>query len=116
MQVRNFEIFEHQARLCGMMANARRLAIVEILKRGESSVGDIASALGSSVSAASQHLRLMREKNVVVARKEGQTVFYRLRDPKMVKCCHMIRELLIEDLVARGRLAAGFDPDALISE
>ena len=116
MQVRNFEIFEQQAKLCGMMAHAKRLAIVEILKRGERNVGEIASALRCTISTASQHLRLMREKSVVVARKDGQTVYYRLRNEKIVGCCHAIRELLIEDLAARGRLAAGFDPDRLVTD
>lgn len=71
MRIRNFEIFEQQAKLCSMMANAKRLAIVEILQRGEASVGDIASALGCTISTASQHLRLMRDKQVVVARKDA---------------------------------------------
>ncbi|MBM4154907.1 MAG: helix-turn-helix transcriptional regulator [Lentisphaerae bacterium] len=116
MRIRNFEIFEQQAKLCAMMASAKRLAIVEILKRGEASVGDIAAALGCTISTASQHLRLMRDKQVVVARKDAQTVFYRLRNPKVVQCCHMVRELLLESFAAGSRLAKGFDPDRLIED
>ena len=99
-----------------MMANAKRLAIVEVLKRGEASVGDIAGALQCTISTASQHLRVMRDKSIVTSRKDGQTVFYRLGNPKIVQCCHMVRELLIESIMARGRLAADFDPDRLIED
>ena len=116
MRIRNFEIFEQQAKLCSMMANAKRLAIVEILKRGEASVGDIAGALGCTISTASQHLRLMRDKQVVASRKDAQTVFYRLRNPKVVQCCHMVRELLLESFAAGSRMARDFDPDKLVED
>jgi ArsR family transcriptional regulator, virulence genes transcriptional regulator len=90
------------------MGNANRLRIIEVLKAGEASVGAIAEALGCTVSAASQHLRLMRDASLVSARKEGQTVFYRLRSPKVVECCQMVRNLLIEDLQQQGRIAKDY--------
>lgn len=90
------------------MANANRLRIIEALKAGEASVGAIAEALGCTVSTASQHLRLMRDANLVAARKDGQTVYYRLRSPKVVECCQLVREVLIEDLQEQGRIARDF--------
>ena len=51
-----------------------------------SSVGEpLPKSSDTSISAVSQHLRNMKDKSVVVNRKEGQTVYYRLKNPKMIK-------------------------------
>ena len=88
-----------------MMANPKRLAILESLHAGEKSVSAIAEDLETSISTVSQHLRLLRDKNVVVARKEGQTVFYSLRDPRMIDACSLIRSVLLDGIVAQGHMA-----------
>jgi DNA-binding transcriptional ArsR family regulator len=101
----DYDLLQQQAALCSTMAHAKRLAILEVLKGGEASVGDIAGILGSSISTVSQHLRIMRDKNVILARKDGRTVYYRLSNPKIAICCALVREVLLEDLIARGRRA-----------
>ena len=105
----NFQLFELQAELCQMMANPKRIAIVEILSQGEQNVGAIADELESSISAVSQHLRTMRDKGVVVNRKEGQTVYYHLKNPKLIEGCHLMREVLLEEMEERGRLARDYE-------
>ena len=109
----NFEIFELQAELYQTMANPKRLAIVELLSHGEKSVGNIAEALDSSVSAISQHLRNMKDKNVVVTRKDGQTVYYRLKNPKIIEGCQLVREILLEDMESQGRMARDYEEDTV---
>ena len=111
----NLEIFELQAELYQTMANAKRLAIVEMLSDGEKSVGSIAGALESTVSAISQHLRNMKDKNVVATRKEGQTVYYRLKNPKIIKGCHLVREILLEDLESQGRMARSYGEESTLT-
>ena len=111
MNLCNLEIFELQAELYQTMANAKRLAVVELLSHGEKSVGAIAEALESSTSAISQHLRIMKDKSVVVTRKQGQTVYYRLKNPKIIEGCHFIREILLEEMESRGRMARDYDGD-----
>ena len=111
----NHEIFELQADLYQTMANAKRLVIVELLSHGEKSVGAIAEALDSSTSAVSQHLRNMKDKSVVVTRKEGQTVYYRLKNPKIIKGCHLVRQILLEELESQGRMARDYDEDTALT-
>ena len=95
-----------QAELCSLMASPKRLMIMDFLSRQkESCVGDLAEALESSISSISQHLRLMRDKNMVLARKDGHTVFYRLKHPKLMTGCHAVREVLIDELKSRGEMA-----------
>lgn len=109
----NLELFELQAELCQLMANPKRIAIVEILGGGEQSVGAIAEFLGTSISAVSQHLRTMKDKGVVVNRKEGQTVYYHLKNPKLISGCHIMREVLLEEMEERGRKARDYEEATL---
>ncbi|MDF7824218.1 metalloregulator ArsR/SmtB family transcription factor [Pontiellaceae bacterium B12227] len=111
----NLEIFELQAELYQTMANAKRLAIVELLSHGEQCVGAIADTLESSVSAVSQHLRNMKDKNVVVTRKDGQTVYYRLKNPKIIEGCHLVREILLDEMESQGRKARDYDEDTILT-
>ena len=91
------------------MANPKRIAIVELLGRGECSVGELAEAPSTSISAVSQHLRTMKDKGVVVNRKEAQSVFYRLKNPKLIESCHIMREVLLEEMESQGRIARDYD-------
>ncbi len=111
----NFELFELQAELCQLMANPKRIAIVEILSQGECSVGELAESLSTSISAVSQHLRTMKDKGVVINRKEAQTVYYHLKNPKLIEGCHIMREILLEEMESKGRIARNYDETAPIS-
>jgi len=75
MKLCKLALFELQADLCQMMANPKRIAILELLGQREHSVGELAESLAISISAISQHLRTMKDKGVVANRKEAQTVY-----------------------------------------
>ncbi len=105
-------LFEMHADMCQALANQYRLAIMHTLKDGEKCVSDLAGELGISVHNVSQHLRILRERLLVRARKEGQTVYYSVTNPKFVQACALIREALLEEHSATGqslRAAAGLD-------
>jgi DNA-binding transcriptional ArsR family regulator len=105
-------LFEMHADMCQALANQYRLAIMHTLKDGEKCVGDLAAELGISVHNVSQHLRILRERLLVRSRKEGQTVYYSVTNPKFVQACALIREALLEEHSAAGqslRAAAGLD-------
>ena len=110
MQISKQQLFELHAELCGMMANAKRLAILEALHGGERSVTDIAEAVGASITTVSQHLRLLRDKRVVATRKDAQTVYYRLVDPRLIDACRLIRSVLVDGMKSQGRIARGAEP------
>jgi ArsR family transcriptional regulator, virulence genes transcriptional regulator len=97
-------IFEIQADLIAMFANPRRIMIINILGEEEMSVGAIAEALDLPIPNVSQHLRVMKDRNVVASRKEGQTVYYRMTNPKFGQCCKIIRTAIIEELAKNGEL------------
>ena len=60
------------------LANRHRLLILCRLTDGEKSVGDLAAFLGVRDSTVSQHLALLRREKLVAARRDGQTIWYRI--------------------------------------
>lgn len=65
------------------LANERRLMLLcKLVQWGEASVGALAEAAGLSQSATSQHLARMREEGIVAFRRDGQTLWYRIAEPR----------------------------------
>jgi ArsR family transcriptional regulator len=101
---KSYEIFELHAEFCKVIASATRLWIVALLRDGERAVGELASATGSSLANISQHLRILRNHDIVRTRKEGRVVYYRLRDPRLVDACELTRSILLGGMKERGVL------------
>ncbi len=111
-------LFKMHAEVCQALSSEHRLAIVYGLKEGERRVSDIADDLGISVHNVSQHLRILRQALLVRPRKEGQTVYYSIANPKFMEACTLMRQALLEEHQAEGtalHAAAGvFDPVAAV--
>jgi ArsR family transcriptional regulator len=98
-------MFELQADICQTLANPKRLQIISLLKQGELSVGSMVKAMGIAKANLSQHLSSMRQKGILVARREGTTVYYRLASPKITEACATMREVLMERLEGQETLS-----------
>ena len=103
------EIFLLHAEFCKVLANSKRLMIIDLLSQGEMCVGDMVAAMGSSLANISQHLRVLRARNIVRSRKEGQTVFYSLTDKRIPKACTLIRCILLDGIRSRGDILKRID-------
>jgi ArsR family transcriptional regulator len=97
------KIFELHAALCQTLANPVRLRILALLRDGEKSVNELARELGVPQANISQHLSVLRERNVLSTRREGVSVYYRIAYPKIMKAGDLIREVLFEQM-AESRL------------
>lgn len=72
------------AGLLGALANDRRLLVLcKLVETGEATVGTLAEEVGLSQSALSQHLARMRDEGIVAFRRDGQSLWYRIADPKV---------------------------------
>ena len=72
------------AALLKAVANERRLMVLcKLLEFGEANVGSLAEAVGLSQSALSQHLTVLRDQKIVAFRRESQTLWYRIADPRV---------------------------------
>lgn len=74
------------------LGHPTRVAIVEFLSRGELSVGMLCEKVGVEQANASRHLAVLRNKHLVDTRKEGNQIFYRLRDPLLGEVLEKMRE------------------------
>ena len=75
------------------LAHPTRIAIVELLRdEGEVPVSRIYEQLGLEQANASQHLAVLRSKQIVIGRKDGNQVFYALRDPIIGKVLNLMRQ------------------------
>jgi ArsR family transcriptional regulator len=95
-------LFRMHAELCKAMANEHRQAILHTICIDEKCVGDLAAEIGISVHNVSQHLRVLKERRLVASRKEGQTVYYRVTNPKFMEACALMRQALIEQHQEQG--------------
>jgi DNA-binding transcriptional ArsR family regulator len=75
------------------LANAQRLRILCLVMEGERPVGEIAMAVGAKQSSVSQNLALMRREGLVVSRRSGQTIYYRLADKRLVKMFRLLSDM-----------------------
>jgi DNA-binding transcriptional ArsR family regulator len=75
------------------LANAQRLRILCLVMEGERPVGEIAEAVGAKQSSVSQNLALMRREGLVVSRRSGQTIYYRLADKRLVKMFRLLNDM-----------------------
>ncbi len=86
---------ELQARLCQVLAHAKRLEILYTLKaEGELTVGQLAQRLQTTAPNLSQHLSVMRQFGLVEARRDGVNTYYRLALPEVLEACSAVRRVL----------------------
>lgn len=81
------------------LAHPLRIHILDALRDGERSVADLRDLLGVEPPNASQQLAILRAKNLVVARKDGNNVFYSVRDPLIFQLLDDARAIFNNHLV-----------------
>jgi DNA-binding transcriptional ArsR family regulator len=80
------------------LGHPTRVAIVEFLNYREMSVGQLCEKIGVEQSNASQHLAVLRNKGVVQTRKDGNLIYYSLRDPAFGQVLQILRTFFLEHL------------------
>lgn len=93
-----FELYRCHADMCKVFSHPTRLQILNVLREEELPVSGLAERLGVSIGNLSQHLNMMKQRRVLVSRKDGNNVYYRLANPKMLKAFDLIRQILLEQM------------------
>jgi DNA-binding transcriptional ArsR family regulator len=97
-----------KAEIFQALAHPTRIAIVEALRDGELPAGRLIERLGLEQANASQHLSVLRSKQIVVNRKDGNQVFYSLRSPLLIDVLDIMRRYfqaqLSETMAALGEM------------
>ncbi len=98
------QIYRLHADICQTLANPKRLKIINILREKEISAGELQKILDIPKANLSQHMSVLKQKGIVMARKEGNIVYYRLARPKILKAYDIMREVLFEVIESQQRL------------
>ena len=99
------EIRELHAQFCQALADPTRIMLLYTLAEGPRNVGELATELKLSQPNVSRHLKVLRERGIAVATREGANVVYSLADKRVLKALDLMRELLGDQLARRAQLA-----------
>ena len=92
------ERYRLQAEICKVLTDPKRLMLLDTLRGGERSVGELAAAIGVALPNASQHLAVLRSAGLVDGRRSGTTVHYRLAEPAIADACDIIHGIVARRL------------------
>ncbi len=98
------DIYRMHAQICKALADAKRLLILNELREGETTVGDLAAALELPQATVSQHLAILRQRALVYSRRRGVNVFYRIANIKVIAAFDLLREVMSEQLEKENEL------------
>lgn len=104
------EITQLHADVCSALADPSRILILYALHEKPCNVSTLAEELGISQSAASRHLNVLRERGLVTAQREGQSVVNRLTDERVIQALDLLRAVLTSKLRSQAALANGVQP------
>ena len=99
-------IYQLKADFFKTLAHPARIRVLELLRDGERSVGELIPEVGLEASHLSQQLGILRRANVLQARKEGSTVRYSVTDPRIFELLEVARAILTNALTETRQLLA----------
>ena len=99
-------ILKLQADVCKVFANDKRLEIINLLKNKEMSNSELMQKTGMAKANLSQHVNVLKSKGVILARREGVQLYYRIANPKIIQACNLMREVLLEQLMENEKMAS----------
>lgn len=84
---------QRSAAVARALGDPKRLCVLESLAGGEASVGELASRVSCQVPNMSQHLAVLRSAGLVTTRRDGNTVYYRLSDPRVIEAYQLLQTI-----------------------
>ena len=105
------EIHQMHAELCSGLADPSRLMILYTLSDRPHNVTELSTGLNLSQPAVSRHLKILRDRGLVLASREGQTVVYSLSDKRIIQALDLLRAVMASKLRNQAELA-----DSVFSE
>jgi len=99
------EIRELHAQICQALADPTRIMLLYAIAESPQNVGELAEVLGLSQPNVSRHLKVLRERGMATATREGVNVVYSLSDKRVIRALDLMREVLSDYLAQRAQLA-----------
>ena len=93
--------------MCKVLSHAKRLELINTLRDKEISAGELRERLGLASANLSQHLTMMKERHILLSRKEGNVVYYRIANLRLIEAFDLLREILFEQIRQDAALIQG---------
>jgi DNA-binding transcriptional ArsR family regulator len=88
--------YSKNAEIYKILANAKRLEILNLLREQEMPVEELVKTLDISKANVSQHLALLRHAKLVTVRRQGLNAYYNIIDPRIVEPCRILHQLSLK--------------------
>ncbi len=99
------EINQLHAQICGGLADPKRIAMLYALAEEPKSVTDLTEMLEMPQATVSRNLKILRERGMVIARRQGANIYYSVSDERILRALDLLREVLADDLLKRRALS-----------
>ncbi|MFI5258074.1 MAG: ArsR/SmtB family transcription factor [Candidatus Limnocylindrales bacterium] len=94
LEVGDMEIVrQRSAAVARALGDAKRLCVLQSLADGELSVHELSDRVGCHVPNMSQHLAVLRNSGLVLTRRDGNAIYYRLADPRILEACRLLQSI-----------------------
>jgi ArsR family transcriptional regulator len=98
------EINHLHANICSAISDPTRILLLYAIAEKTRNVNSLAEALEISQSAASRHLKVLRERGLIEAHRDGTQVIYKLADMRYIQALDLLREVMLDQMVEQVEL------------
>lgn len=105
-----FEVDQLHAEICAGLAEPKRILILYELAARPRNVSELAADLELPQPLVSRHLKVLRERSMVIAERDGAAVQYRIADHRLIEALDILRAILRDQLTRRAELADAIHP------
>ena len=106
------EIHQLHAQICSGLADPIRILILYSLSEKSCHVNELSKDANLPQPTVSRHLKRLRESGLVVARREGQFIYYQLQDSRVIEALNLLRAVMADNLKKRAQIAAAATQDS----
>lgn len=98
------EINQLHARVCSAISDPHRILLLYAIAEETLNVNSLAETVGISQSAASRHLKVLRERGLIQAQRDGSQVIYSLTDKRYIQALDLLREVMLDQMAQQAEL------------
>jgi DNA-binding transcriptional ArsR family regulator len=101
----NMELYQLKAEISKAFSDPKRLIIINELRDGEKTVGELVASLEISQAVISREMGILKSRGVVKPRRVGNNVYYSLTSPRICEACDIVHEVLLGQLDLNRQIA-----------
>lgn len=98
------EVNQLHARICSAISEPNRILLLYAIADGPYNVNGLAEKVGISQPAASRHLKVLRDRGLIHAQRDGTQVIYTLADQRFIQALDLLREVMLDQLAQQADL------------